>query len=118
MRRFLLTNLLTLVVMAVMPFTAFAELKSFEILTGGKDADGQPYWPNCNQYYLTTTSNASFGGSEWVAVALSNNNNAATWGDMRCGRKNNASVATISNKVALNQSVSKFVVNTKFVKTG
>lgn len=118
MRRFLLTNLLTLVVMAVMPFTAFAELKSFEILTGGKDANDEPYWPNCNQYYLTTTSNASFGGSEWVAVALSNNNNAATWGDMRCGRKNNASVATISNKVALNQSVTKFVVNTKFVKTG
>ncbi len=114
MRRFLLTMAICLATM----LSVSAELKSFEIKTGGSDASGNFYWPKNSSYTGSITSQVQFGESNWVASAFNNNNNSNTWNDMRCGRKGNASVATIVNAVALNQKVTKFAVETAYAKTG
>lgn len=45
-----------------------------------------------------------------VSIANFNNNKWDKWNNIRCGRKNNASVATITTKAAIDKAITKVVV--------
>ncbi len=90
--------------------SAFAAETVETLTTGG-------FWPNNSSYLETKTSEDEFLSTTWKAVSFNNNNNNASWGDIRCGRKGNASVASIYNDNALSVAVSKIVVNTQYIKT-
>lgn len=54
----------------------------------------------------------------WTVENFNNNNSNESWNCMRCGKKNNTSVATITTDFAISASVNKVVVNMiPFIKT-
>lgn len=54
----------------------------------------------------------------WTVENFNNNNSNESWDCMRCGRKSNTSVATITTDFAISASVNKVVVNMiPFIKT-
>lgn len=54
----------------------------------------------------------------WTVENFNNNNSNESWNCMRCGRKSNTSVATITTDFAISASVNKVVVNMiPFIKT-
>jgi len=57
----------------------------------------------------TETWEATIGGDSWEIVNF-NNNNWNNWSYIKCGRKNNASVASIATKFAMGEALSSVVV--------
>lgn len=57
----------------------------------------------------TETWEATIGGDSWEIVNF-NNNNWNNWSYIKCGRKNNASVASITTKFAMGEALSSVVV--------
>lgn len=64
-------------------------------------------FPDNHQYYETINST----DGKWGIYGFSNNNNNSTWGDIRCGRSTNTSIARIFTNVALEPIITKIVVN-------
>ena len=93
---------------ALLASTANATADTFEVTTGSSS------WPNCNQYTLSINSKVDMGGSKWTATNFSNNDN--NWTNLRCGRKNNASVGVISSVSALSFKVTKVTINAEIHK--
>lgn len=60
-----------------------------------------------NQY--TSTWTASIGDYEW-SISNFNNNNWTNWTYIKCGRKNNASVATIISSEAYTEPISRVAI--------
>ncbi len=64
--------------------------------------------------YTDTWSYTTLGGQTYEIVNFNNNQkfvgNGANWTYIRCGRKNNASVASIANKAAIAEKVTKVTV--------
>lgn len=79
-------------------------------------------------YLATTTFSVTDNGLQFDMVAFNNNgngggiantsNNQTPWDFIRCGRKNNASVATITTSTAVNDKLTKVIVNAKKNKSG
>lgn len=98
--RFFMLNLLVLVSAAVMAQNQ-AVWKSLTFPDENKNNN------KCQNY--TTTWTAKIGDTTW-SVSNFNNNNWG-WKHIRCGRKNNNSVASIMNDAAFTKAVTKVVVN-------
>ena len=98
--RFFMLNLLVLVSAAVMAQNE-AVWKSLTFPDENKNEN------KCSAY--TTTWTAKIGDNTW-SVSNFNNNNWG-WTHIRCGRKKNASVASIINDAAFTEAVTKVVVN-------
>lgn len=97
--RFLFVNLLVLVSAAVMAQNETV-WKSLTFPDENKNNN------KCQNY--TTTWTAKIGDTTW---SVSNfNNNKWSWKHIRCGRKNNNSVASIMNDAAFTEAVTKVVV--------
>lgn len=97
--RFFMLNLLVLVSAAVMAQNE-AVWKSLTFPDENKNNN------KCQNY--TTTWTAKIGDTTW---SVSNfNNNKWSWKHIRCGRKNNNSVASIMNDAAFTKAVTKVVV--------
>ncbi|WP_302351783.1 Ig-like domain-containing protein [Leyella stercorea] len=97
--RFFMLNLLVLVSAAVMAQNE-AVWKSLTFPDENKNNN------KCQNY--TTTWTAKIGDTTW---SVSNfNNNKWSWKHIRCGRKNNNSVASIMNDAAFTEAVTKVVV--------
>ena len=62
-------------------------------------------------YTTSWTLGAPESFETWTVANFNNNNNSASWNSIRCGRKNNPSVATITTDFAINATVNKVVVN-------
>lgn len=98
--RFFMLNLLVLVSAAVMAQNQ-AVWKSLTFPDENKNNN------KCQNY--TTTWTAKIGDTTW-SVSNFNNNNWG-WKHIRCGRKNNNSVASIMNDAAFTKAITKVVVN-------
>lgn len=97
--RFFMLNLLVLVSAAVMAQNE-AVWKSLTLPDENKNNN------KCQNY--TTSWTAKIGDTTW---SVSNfNNNKWSWKHIRCGRKNNNSVASIMNDAAFTKAVTKVVV--------
>ena len=97
--RFFMLNLLVLVSAAVMAQNETV-WKSLTFPDENKNNN------KCQNY--TTTWTAKIGDTTW---SVSNfNNNKWSWKHIRCGRKNNNSVASIMNDAAFTEAVTKVVV--------
>lgn len=97
--RFFMLNLLVLVSAAVMAQNE-AVWKSLTFPDENKNNN------KCQNY--TTSWTAKIGDTTW---SVSNfNNNKWSWKHIRCGRKNNNSVASIMNDAAFTKAVTKVVV--------
>ena len=97
--RFFMLNLLVLVSAAVMAQNETV-WKSLTFPDDNKNNN------KCQNY--TTTWTAKIGDTTW---SVSNfNNNKWSWKHIRCGRKNNNSVASIMNDAAFTEAVTKVVV--------
>lgn len=97
--RFFMLNLLVLVSAAVMAQNETV-WKSLTFPDENKNNN------KCQNY--TTTWTAKIGDDTW---SVSNfNNNKWSWKHIRCGRKNNNSVASIMNDAAFTEAVTKVVV--------
>lgn len=97
--RFFMLNLLVLVSVAVMAQNETV-WKSLTFPDENKNNN------KCQNY--TTTWTAKIGDTTW---SVSNfNNNKWSWKHIRCGRKNNNSVASIMNDAAFTEAVTKVVV--------
>lgn len=97
--RFFMLNLLVLVSAAVMAQNE-AVWKSLTFPDENKNNN------KCQNY--TTSWTAKIGDTTW---SVSNfNNNKWSWKHIRCGRKNNNSVASIMNDAAFTEAVTKVVV--------
>lgn len=98
--RFFMLNLLVLVSAAVMAQNETV-WKSLTFPDENKNNN------KCQNY--TTTWTAKIGDTTW---SVSNfNNNKWSWKHIRCGRKNNNSVASIMNDAAFTKAITKVVVN-------
>ena len=100
--------LLTLVVLLGAMSAAFAQVQTMST---------NKFWPNNSAYTNSNTSTGEnkFLDSYWTTFGF-NNNNYNGWTNIRCGRKNNASTAYITNVSAIKDGVSQFVVNSTFEK--
>ncbi len=97
--RFFMLNLLVLVSAAVMAQNETV-WKSLTFPDENKNNN------KCQNY--TTTWTAKIGDTTW---SVSNfNNNKWSWKHIRCGRKNNNSVASIMNDAAFTEAITKVVV--------
>lgn len=67
---------------------------------------------NCGSY--TKTWNATIGNDSWKIANFNNNN--WDWSCIKCGSKNAASTATITNSTAFDQPITKVVVNASVIK--
>ena len=65
----------------------------------------------CSAY--TTTWTAKIGDDSWSVSNFNNNNWNNSWTYIKCGSKNNASVAAIVNDAAYTETVTKVVVKIK-----
>ena len=68
-----------------------------------------------NQYISTWT--ATSGADSWSISNFNNNNWAGSWTFIRCGRKNTASVATITTSAAIDKAITKVVVTIDAITT-
>lgn len=76
------------------------------------------FWGNSTSYDGTKaiTSSETFMGSTWTAAGFANN--SGNWNDYRCGSKNAAQVAYITNNTPINAVVEEFVINITYQKNG
>ena len=71
-----------------------------------------------SSYTASWTLGAPESSETWTVENFNNNSSNESWNCMRCGRKNNTSVATITTDFAISASVNKVVVNMiPFIKT-
>lgn len=98
MKKFLLT-LLCAAGLATASNAAVSELYTVQFGSSYRD-------PNIGSY--TDSWTATRDGKEWKLVNFNNNNNK--WNYVKCGRKNVASVATITSNAALADKISSVAV--------
>lgn len=110
--------LLSMAVLALGAVSASAAEEPLYDLTFNKDNNQS----GANNY--TSTWQVISSGAEWNMVNFNNFNNGGgqagqtEWTYVRCGRKGNASVATITNESAWAEKINKVVINAKKNKSG
>ena len=93
--------LMAFVLMLLGGVNASAEEVAYKTLTFNKVG------PNVSDY--TTTWTATIDNDKW-SIANFNNNNWNNWNYIRCGSKNNASVASITTSFSIDKPISSVVV--------
>lgn len=105
-------KLLLMFVMALVGLVAFAQDPIVSITTVVANQKS-----GVSSYTASWTLGAPESSETWT-VENFNNNSSESWNCMRCGKKNNTSVATITTDFAISASVNKVVVNMiPFIKT-
>lgn len=106
-------KLLLMFVMALVGLVAFAQDPIVSITTVVANQKS-----GVSSYTASWTLGAPEGSETWTVENFNNNSSSESWNCMRCGRKNNTSVATITTDFAISASVNKVVVNMiPFIKT-
>ncbi len=106
-------KLLLMFVMVLVGLVAFAQDPIVSITTVVANQKS-----GVSSYTASWTLGAPESSETWTVENFNNNNSSESWNCMRCGRKNNTSVATITTDFAISASVNKVVVNMiPFIKT-
>jgi hypothetical protein len=106
-------KLLLMFVMALVGLVAFAQDPIVSITTVVANQKS-----GVSSYTASWTLGAPESSETWTVENFNNNSSNESWNCMRCGRKNNTSVATITTDFAISASVNKVVVNMiPFIKT-
>lgn len=107
-------KLLLMFVMTLVGLVAFAQDPIVSITTVVANQKS-----GVSSYTASWILGAPESSETWTVENFNNNNsNSESWNCMRCGRKNNTSVATITTDFAISASVNKVVVNMiPFIKT-
>lgn len=106
-------KLLLMFVMALVGLVAFAQDPIVSITTVVANQKS-----GVSSYTASWTLGAPESSETWTVENFNNNSSYESWNCMRCGRKNNTSVATITTDFAISASVNKVVVNMiPFIKT-
>ena len=107
-------KLLLMFVMTLVGLVAFAQDPIVSITTVVANQKS-----GVSSYTASWTLGAPESSETWTVENFNNNNsNSESWNCMRCGRKSNTSVATITTDFAISASVNKVVVNMiPFIKT-
>lgn len=106
-------KLLLMFVMALVGLVAFAQDPIVSITTVVANQKS-----GVSSYTASWTLGAPESSETWTVENFNNNSSSESWNCMRCGRKNNTSVATITTDFAISASVNKVVVNMiPFIKT-
>ncbi len=99
-------KLLLMFVMALVGLVAFAQDPIVSITTVVANQKS-----GVSSYTASWTLGAPESSETWTVENFNNNSSNESWNCMRCGRKNNTSVATITTDFAISASVNKVVVN-------
>lgn len=99
-------KLLLMFVMALVGLVAFAQDPIVSITTVVANQKS-----GVSSYTASWTLGAPESSETWTVENFNNNSSSESWNCMRCGRKNNTSVATITTDFAISASVNKVVVN-------
>lgn len=106
-------KLLLMFVMALVGLVAFAQDPIVSITTVVANQKS-----GVSSYTASWILGAPESSETWTVENFNNNSSNESWNCMRCGRKNNTSVATITTDFAISASVNKVVVNMiPFIKT-
>lgn len=106
-------KLLLMFVMALVGLVAFAQDPIVSITTVVANQKS-----GVSSYTASWTLGAPESSETWTVENFNNNNSNESWNCMRCGKRNNTSVATITTDFAISASVNKVVVNMiPFIKT-
>lgn len=106
-------KLLLMFVMTLVGLVAFAQDPIVSITTVVANQKS-----GVSSYTDSWTLGAPESSETWTVENFNNNNSNESWNCMRCGRKSNTSVATITTDFAISASVNKVVVNMiPFIKT-
>lgn len=106
-------KLLLMFVMALVGLVAFAQDPIVSITTVAANQKS-----GVSSYTVSWILGAPESSETWTVENFNNNNSNESWNCMRCGRKSNTSVATITTDFAISASVNKVVVNMiPFIKT-
>lgn len=106
-------KLLLMFVMALVGLVAFAQDPIVSITTVVANQKS-----GVSSYTASWTLGAPESSETWTVENFNNNSSSESWNCMRCGKKNNTSVATITTDFAISASVNKVVVNMiPFIKT-
>lgn len=106
-------KLLLMFVMALVGLVAFAQDPIVSITTVVANQKS-----GVSSYTASWTLGTPESSETWTVENFNNNNSSESWNCMRCGKRNNTSVATITTDFAISASVNKVVVNMiPFIKT-
>lgn len=106
-------KLLLMFVMTLVGLVAFAQDPIVSITTVVANQKS-----GVSSYTASWILGAPESSDTWTVENFNNNNSNESWNCMRCGRKSNTSVATITTDFAISASVNKVVVNMiPFIKT-
>lgn len=106
-------KLLLMFVMTLVGLVAFAQDPIVSITTVVANQKS-----GVSSYTASWILGAPESSETWTVENFNNNNSNESWNCMRCGKKNNTSVATITTDFAISASVNKVVVNMiPFIKT-
>lgn len=106
-------KLLLMFVMTLVGLVAFAQDPIVSITTVVANQKS-----GVSLYTVSWILGAPESSETWTVENFNNNNSNESWNCMRCGRKSNTSVATITTDFAISASVNKVVVNMiPFIKT-
>lgn len=106
-------KLLLMFVMTLVGLVAFAQDPIVSITTVVANQKS-----GVSSYTASWILGAPESSETWTVENFNNNNSNESWNCMRCGRKRNTSVATITTDFAISASVNKVVVNMiPFIKT-
>lgn len=106
-------KLLLMFVMILVGLVAFAQDPIVSITTVVANQKS-----GVSSYTASWILGAPESSETWTVKNFNNNNSDESWNCMRCGKKNNTSVATITTDFAISASVNKVVVNMiPFIKT-
>lgn len=106
-------KLLLMFVMALVGLVAFAQDPIVSITTVVANQKS-----GVSSYTVSWILGAPESSETWTVENFNNNNSNESWNCMRCGKKSNTSVATITTDFAISASVNKVVVNMiPFIKT-
>lgn len=106
-------KLLLMFVMTLVGLVAFAQDPIVSITTVVANQKS-----GVSSYTASWILGAPESSETWTVENFNNNNSNESWNCMRCGKKSNTSVATITTDFAISASVNKVVVNMiPFIKT-
>lgn len=106
-------KLLLMFVMTLVGLVAFAQDPIVSITTVVANQKS-----GVSSYTASWILGAPESSETWTVENFNNNNSNESWNCMRCGKKSNPSVATITTDFAISASVNKVVVNMiPFIKT-
>ncbi len=105
----LLIAALALLTMIVQPGRAWGQTRSEASLVALTFPDDNSANNGLTSNQYTSTWTASIGDYEW-SISNFNNNNWTNWTYIKCGRKNNASVATIISSEAYTEPISRVAI--------